>query len=167
MKKNANDFSLKLALNQVSNKLRPLKYFSKNISHRLNLVDDQQLDQQYGTFNLKKNIYIFKSREKARLALVAQRTQRKSTSLAISRTLGFFFFLFSPLGLLYLFSLVLLMRPSRSSCQLTRTRPQQQHEKQKIPRKQKVFFFFENKTRDKRMSIPRPCQTRSYSNFFN
>ena len=36
----------------------------------------------------------------------------------------------------------------------------------KIPRKQKVFFFFENKTRDKRMSIPRTCQTRSYSNFF-
>ena len=37
----------------------------------------------------------------------------------------------------------------------------------KIPRKQKVFFFFENKTRDKRMSIPRTCQTRSYSIFFN
>ena len=140
MKKNANDFSLKLALNQVSNKLRPLKYFSKNISHRLNLVDDEQLEQQYGTFNLKK-IYIFKSRENARLALVAQRTQRKSTSLAISRTLGFFFFLFSPLGLLYLFSLVLLMRPSRSSCQLTRTRPQQQHEKQKNSPKTKSFFF--------------------------
>jgi hypothetical protein len=94
----------------------------------------------------------FKSRENARLALVAQRTHRKSTSLAISRTLGFFFPFLSAWLALFIFSRVV-DAASRSSCQLTRTRPQQQHE---TKFHEKKFFFssfsFGNKIRQKNVN---------------